>query len=195
MKAWPLAGILLALLAWAPPAAAYAEAEAPLLRPDVLEASHSPAAVQPHTQWQGSLALRPGHAVLSAQYQVCRVGQACFAPPAPATRVGNDTFTFHTADYLAGGRPVDYQAGWRIGVQWLLTERDGNGTRTRPFPEGPGPADPACAGEAQALACQERHYLVFDMPPATRNAPAGGAIAAPGLLALAWAGRARRRHA
>jgi hypothetical protein len=185
---------LLALPALLPAAAAYDEQDAGLLRPDVLEASHSPGVVQPHAQWRGTLVLRPGHQVLAAQYQICRVGQACFAPPAPAQRVGNDTFTFDTADYLANGHPVDYQAGWRIGVQWILTERDGNQTRSVPFPAGPGPSDPGCAGDGQALACQERHYLAFEMPPAEKGAPALGApLLAVVLLGLAF-GRMRRRH-
>jgi hypothetical protein len=147
--------------------------------------------VQPHTQWHGFLALRPGHAVVSAQYQLCRVGQACFAPPAPAARAGNDTFTFDTADYRAGGQPVDYQAGWRIGVQWILTERAANGTLVQTsFPQGPGPADPACAGDQAAVACQERHYLAFEMPPAAKAAPAPAAAVT--LLLLLALGAARR---
>jgi len=177
---------------------AYDEADAGLLRPDVLEASHAPLLVPAHTQWHGTLVLRDGHDVLSAQYQICRVGQACFAPPAPATRMDNDTFTFDTSSYLAGGRPVDYQAGWRIGVQWLLTERTAdNGTRVEAFPAGPDPSDPACAGDAQSVSCQERHYLAFDMAPAaTTGAPALGmpALLCGMVLAVMVAGWRRTRH-
>jgi hypothetical protein len=188
---------LLLLLALAPVAAAYDEQDAGLLRPDVARAGHTPETVQPHTQWHGFLVLRPGHAVVSAQYQICRVGQACFAPPAPAAREGNDTFTFSTAAYLANGKPVDYQAGWRIGVQWILTERNATGgTRQAAFPEGPGPTDPACAGDQQALACQERHYLAFEMPPAPKAAPAPALpLLALLLLGLGAVGRSRRRDA
>jgi hypothetical protein len=92
---------------------------------------------------------------------------------------------------------VDYQAGWRIGVQWILMERDGGGnaTRSTPFPAGPGPGDPGCAGDQLALACQERHYLAFEMPPAAKGAPAAGApLLAVALLGLAC-GRMRRGHA
>lgn len=188
-----LAGLLLAV-ALLPVAAAHAERDAPLLRPDVLRAGHTPAIVQPHTQWQGFLELRPGHNVTAAQYQICRVGQSCFAPPAPATRVGNDTFTFDTAAYRANGKPVDYQPGWRIGVQWILTERTANGTRLAVFPQGPGPSDPECASDAGALACQEQHYLAFDLPPAAKGTPLPGvALPVLALAGLAW--RARRRHA
>lgn len=192
----PLLLVAAALLALAAlPAAAYDESDAGLLRPDVLEAGHAPAVVQPHTQWQGHLTLRPGHRVVAAQYQICRVGEACFAPPAPATRVGNDTFQFDTADYKAGGHPVDYQPGWRLGVQWLLTERADNGTlRQAAFPAGPDASDPACKGDARALACQERHYLAFDVAPAAANpAPLPGLVApVAALLGVAW--RVGRRH-
>ncbi|MCA1810454.1 MAG: hypothetical protein LC623_00380 [Halobacteriales archaeon] len=193
MTRW-LAGLL--LVALLPPAAAHAEQDAALLRPDVLRAGHAPDAVEPHRQWTGFLVLRPGHNVTAAQYQICRVGQACFAPPSPATRVGNDTFAFDTADYKANGKPVDYQPGWRIGVQWVLTEGAGNATRQSLFPQGPGPGDPACAGDAAALACQEQHYLAFDMAPVAKESPAQGvALPVAALLALGVAGRARRRHA
>jgi hypothetical protein len=183
---------LLPLLALLPVAAAHAEADAGLLRPDVLRAGHAPEMVQAHTQWQGFLVLRPGHSVTAAQYQICRVGSACFAPPAPARRVGDDTFTFETAAYQAGGKPIDYQPGWRLGVQWILTERAGNATRQTLFPEGPSPTDAGCAGDQMALACQERHYLAFDVAPAAKGAPAPGLAAV--LVGLALAGGARRRH-
>src|SRR5207249_4620623 len=106
---------------------AHAESEAPALRPDVLAAGHEPAVVPPHTQWRGFLQLRPGSNVTVAYYQICRVGAACFAPPAPAAR-GGDTFRFDTTDYTVNGRPVDYQPGWRLGVVWRLNEtRPGGG--------------------------------------------------------------------
>ncbi|HUR61390.1 MAG TPA: hypothetical protein VM286_03380 [Candidatus Thermoplasmatota archaeon] len=197
----PVAPVLLLLAALLlvsllPAAAAHEEAEAGLLRSDVLEVRHEPARVEPHTQWQGVLVLRPGHPVVSAQYQVCRVGQSCFAPPAPAQRHG-DTFTFDTSNYTVDGHPVDYQAGWRIGVQWILTERttqDGNGTQAVVFPQGRDLSGPACA--ADPLACQETHYLAFDMPAAPKASPGAGipTLLATLLLAL-LAGRARRLHA
>jgi hypothetical protein len=184
--------LLAVLLALAMPAAAYDEADAGLLRPDmVLSAGHLPTRVPAHTQWQGILTLRPGNHVLSAQYQVCRVGQACFAPPAPAQRHG-DTFVFDTANYTAGGRSVDYQAGWRIGVQWLLTEDAGmNETRTETFPEGRDLSGAGCA--ADPLGCQETHYIAFDMEPAAHAAP--GAAVLPVAALLLGAAGARRRHA
>jgi hypothetical protein len=196
-RAWRV-GVVLLALACTHVAAAYDEADAGLLRADVLEMRHEPAVVPPHSQWNATLVLRPGHAIVAAQYQVCRVGQACFAPPAPAGRVGNDTFRFDTAQYLAGGHPVDYQAGWRIGVVWILSERTPSGpnaTRTVTFPEGPSAADPACAGDAQALACQERHYLAFDMPPATQGASGPGlAGVLLVVVVLALVGRSAGRH-
>jgi hypothetical protein len=177
-----------------PTAAAYDEQDAGLLPPHyVLSARHEPTLVPAHSQWHGVLVLRPGHPVVAAQYQVCRVGNACFAPPAPAQRSGADTFRFDTANYTAGGHAIDYQAGWRIGVQWLLTEKTANATRVVAFPLGPEAGDPACAGDGAALACQERHYLAFDMEPAPRAVPALGAPALLGVALLAGlAGVARR---
>jgi hypothetical protein len=184
-------------ISW-PAAGATREADAGALDPArVAAAWHEPAVVPPHTQWHGYLRLQPGTAVEAASYQVCRVGQSCFAPPAPARRLDPLTFAFDTATYTVydpatgQGVPVDYQAGWRIGVKWILSERTANGTRTVEFPSGPSATDPACAGDAMALACQERHYIAFDMPPAARATP--GPALAPLLAGLLLA--AGRRHA
>lgn len=179
-------------LALSVPAAAHPESAAPSLRPDVVRAGHEPEAVQPHTQWKGFLELRPDTNVTAAYYQVCRVGDACFAPPAPAERHGS-AFRFDTSDYLANGRPVDYEAGWRLGVTWLLEERLPNGTvQSVRFPAGPDVLSPDCQGDA-ALACAEAHYLAFDIPAETRGSPGLPAALAPIPLALAAARAARRR--
>jgi len=185
-------GALLALAAVAAPAGAYPESAAPSLRPDVLRAGHAPEVVAPHTQWQGFLELRPDSNVTAAFYQVCRVGQACFAPPAPATDVGDRSFRFDTSQYLANGRPVDYQPGWRLGVTWLLEERLPNGTtQTTRFPVGPDVLAPDCQGEA-ALACAEAHYLAFDLPADDRPSPSlplPTVLLALALVAVACASR------
>lgn len=146
---------------------AHPESAAPSLRPDVVAAWHEPAELEPHTQWQGFLALSPDSNVTAAAYQICRVGQTCFAPPTPAQRLPNGTWRFDTVDYTVNGRPVDYEAGWRLGVKWWLTE---GGDRTVEFPAGPDLASDACGGDA-ALACAEAHYLAFDLPPASKGSP------------------------
>jgi hypothetical protein len=146
----------------------------------------------PHSQWQGFLQLRPDSNVTAARYQICRVGDTCFAPPTAATAAGNGTFRFDTNGYLANGRPVDYQAGWRLGVKWLLDERLANGTmRTVDFPAGPDLTAPGCEGDA-ALACNEAHYLAFDMPAASKPAPSllGSWVA---IATLAVAALVRRK--
>lgn len=180
----PAALALLALVALLPPAAAHAESEAPELRDDVAATWHEPASPPPHTQWHAFLELRPDANVTAVHYQVCRVGQACFAPPTPAGRLANGTFSLDTAGYLANGRPVDYQAGWRLGVKWFLDGQE--------FPAGPDLSSPECAGDA-AMACSERHYFVFTMGGDGRKPAASpGLPLVVGLLAVAacWT----RRH-
>jgi hypothetical protein len=188
----------LALLAGMPSAAAHPESAAPSLRPDVVRAGHEPAVVQPHTQWQGFIDLRAGTNVTSAYYQVCRVGQACFAPPTPAAALvqgdGTVTFRFDTSTYLANGQPVDYEPGWRVGVTWVLEERLSNGTfQSTRFPEGPDILSEECQGGA-ASACAEAHYLAFDIADApTKEAPALPASGLAGAFAAAAALARRRR--
>jgi hypothetical protein len=183
-----IAAIAVTALAVLPaPAAAHPESAAPSLRPDVVRAGHEPDVVQPHTQWQGFLEMAPDSNVTAAYYQVCRVGQACFAPPTPAEKVGT-TFRFDTSGYLANGRPVDYEAGWRLGVTWILEERLANGTTSAVrFPLGPDVESPACQGDA-ALGCAEAHYLAFDIPAEERGSPsvpAGLVLAALAVFAAA----------
>lgn len=173
--------LVVAALVGAPAVAAHDEAAAPSLRPDVLRAWHEPAIVEPHTQWRGFLAFTPTSNVTAASYQICQVGRTCFAPPAPATDLGNGTFAFDTRDYTVAGRPVDYEAGWRLGVKWFLAEQGANSIIE--FPGGPDLASPACAGDA-SLACSEAHYLSFDMPRASKPAPLGP-LPLAGLVLLA----------
>lgn len=186
--------VALAVLALvAGPAAAHPESAAPSLRGDVLRAGHLPEVVPPHSQWIGFLDLHPDSNVTAAYYQVCRVGQACFAPPAPAEAVGDKSFRFDTSEYLANGRPVDYEPGWRLGVTWLLEERLPNGTtQTVRFPVGPDVLAPECQGEA-ALPCAEAHYLAFDLPAADRSSPALPVPIALLAIAMTAFAAARRR--
>ncbi len=198
MRRLPFTGLLvaalLALALIAAPAGAHPESAAPSLRPDVLRAGHLPEVVAPHTQWQGFLDLRPDTKVTAAYYQVCRVGQACFAPPAPAQSVGNGSFRFDTSQYLANGRPVDYQPGWRLGVTWLLEETLPNGTtQAVRFPVGPDVLAPECQGDA-ALSCAEAHYLAFDLPAEERSSPDLPIPAGVLALALASCVAATRRR-
>lgn len=180
---------LLVLLALAAPlAAAWPESAAPSLRPDVAVAWHAPAEVQPHTQWQAFLQLAPASNVTAVQYQVCRVGEpACFAPPHPAARLANGTWAFDTRDYKAGGQPVDYQPGWRLGVKWLLQE--GDGTAFVAFPPGTPLEDPSCRGDG-AAACLESHYLTFQVAGSPASSPPASVVAL--LLVLAAAAGVRR---
>lgn len=186
--------LLGALLLAAAPAAAVDESEAASLRDDVLWTWHEPEVPQPHAQWHGFIQLHPATDVVAVHYQVCRVGQACFAPPTAAKAQGEQVYAFDTSDYKANGQPVDYQAGWRLGVKWFLDEQRENGTVvTAEFPSGPDLSSPECAGDA-AMACSERHYFVFTMGgPTGKPSPGMGLPALLVLLAVALALASRSR--
>lgn len=179
------AAIALALLIALPAASAYEEEEAPRVRlyeaglDDVARVWHEPEIVQPGTQWEGFIQFRDGHRVMEVLYQICDVGRVCFAPPTPAEQIDNNTWTFNTTDYRGSGadRPIHYEAGWRIGTQYILTEETDNGTVTRKFPEGlEKPED------------LEFHYFAFDMPEAKAKGISGpgGWLVLMALIASAW---------
>jgi hypothetical protein len=169
-----------AILLLAPLAQAWPESAAPDLHPQAEAAWHEPEEVRPGEQWAGYLRLRHGHTIANASYQVCNLANGvCFAPPTPARFAGQDLLRFHTSEYLAGGKPVSWEAGWRIGVKWILTH--GNGT----VDCLPGPCGSPPGGEGGL----EAHYLAFDMP-ARKEAPAASL---PILLAFLLAAAGRRR--
>lgn len=178
--------ILVVALVAIPTSSAHPESAAPMLDARVLAVGHEPEPVVPHTQWSGWLLLREDANITSAKFQVCRVGLACFAPPALAERDGSGGFRFNTSNLLVlgpeGRVPVDYQPGWRIGVKWYLTDAAGNTTEL--------PHSPTCSS-ASGSACLEDAYLAFTIPETPRATPAPGAVAL-GLLALTVAGVLRR---
>jgi hypothetical protein len=159
-----LALLLLALATLVPSAAAVAEAEASSTHPDVLRAWHEPADVVPGTQWHGYLQLRPEASPAQVGYQICNAGDGyCFAPTHDATSLGNGTYRFDTEDYLASnGKPVDWQAGWRIGVRWFLADAQGNGTWVPRAPPSPTEQVPI-----------EDLYLTFAVPGEPGRGAAG----------------------
>lgn len=174
---------LAVLLLVAAPAAAVPEQDAAAASPLVLRAWHEPAEVVPGQQWHGFLQLAPGPVPARVGYQVCNAGDGyCFAPTHDAQQSPNNTYRFDTTDYLASdGRPVDWQAGWRVGVRWFLADESGNGTWIPRAPPGP----------AEEVAIEDL-YLTFDIPGGQANgAPS---VASPLLLAgLALAALLRRR--
>lgn len=181
--------MVLGMVALMPNALAYDEDEAPRVRleqaskADVVAVWHTPSTVMPGQQWQGFIRFLPPHGVENAHYQICRVGYSCFAPPAPAQRINETTWSFDTKDYLPpGGRPIDWQAGWRVGTQFILSERLANGTLVQyKFPAG-DTGDPLVS--AAAL---EDHYFAFDMPAPSQGAPSpavAASIIAVALVAL-----------
>ena len=171
------------LLAIASPAAALAEEDAGQ-HPLVERAWHEPADVEPGQQWTGHLRLRDGVAAANVSYQVCEVdvhGGVCFAPPHDATRQADGTWSFDTGHYLANGRPVQWGAGWLVGVRWYLEDGAGNGTWIPAAPDAQGPI--------------ASHYLTFRIPgEADRDAPAPGlATVLLAVVVAALAGSSSRR--
>jgi len=83
---------------------------------------------------------------------------------------------------LAAGsrRPVEWQAGWRVGVKFILNQTTRLGPVETAFPNGTENPDSL-----------EFHYLAFDMP-ATKASPAPGPMAAVALLAVAATLKRRR---
>lgn len=188
MRIWPLT-VLAVMVLGALPAGAYNESEAAQVRlmedhrSDVVRVWHEPPTVQPGTQWRGFIQFSVGNAMENVSYQICRVGFSCFAPPTPADRLNATTWTFDTNRYLSASsrQPVSWEAGWRVGMRFVLSERLPNGTLASDgFPKG-------LANDTNL----EYHYLAFDMPPAPpkRGVPgpsltvAGASIAVAGLLA------------
>lgn len=176
MKAWVALGATALLLAL--PASAVPEAEAPRLRADVLGVSHRPEVVEAGGDFEGILELRPGSNVTQAWVQVCRVGQACFAPPVAVERSGH-VFAFRFSGPAGGGARLE--GGWHVGVKWLLNETTPSGSRVVWFPEGLDLQSPACVDDG---ACQASHYFTFRVAP-TKTAPAPFLIVIPLLLVLA----------
>jgi len=182
MAAWTawLPGVVLLVLA--APAAAYEEHEAPRVRvvergdDDVVAVWHEPEIVQPGTQWNGFVRFREGHGILNVSFQVCDVGRVCFAAPVEAERLDNDTWTFDTDNYRSLGKPIHYKAGWRLGTQFILTERMPDGTvETYSFPEGIEKPDDL-----------EYHYFAFDMPAPATQTPHPWWLAFVALAIAAW---------
>lgn len=182
--------LALVLAALASGAQAYPESEASMVRvseggPDDVESVwHEPTIVQPGTQWEGFIRFRANHSIEQVKMQICDVGRVCFAPPIPLRALPDGrTWMFNTTEYrdTLVGRPIQYEAGWRLGVQFILTERLANGTLvdTR-LPEGLENPDDL-----------EFHYFAFDMSKASsRNTPLPWALV---MMALAIVTLRRRR--
>lgn len=180
--------LLILLIVGAPVASAYEESEAPRVRilergvDDVVAVWHEPEIVQPGTQWNGFIQFREGHSIQNVSFQICDVGRVCFAPPVEADQLNGTTWMFDTNAYTRIGKAIQYEAGWRLGTQFILTERMNNGTlEVYKFPQGIERPD-----------YLEFHYFAFDMPEASdKGIPAPGTWAI--LAALATVAFLRRR--
>lgn len=136
----------------------------------VVAAGHLPTTVSEGEQFQGFIHFTAEVNATDVRYQICRVGEACFAPPTPATKMGDGNWTFDTNDYRdpVFGEPVHYKAGWRVGVQYLLNVDGHNVT----FPEGLSHEHPLAREDPVAWA--ETHYLAFNVASDAPTAPVPG---------------------
>lgn len=173
------APLLLPLLLLLSSVAAYDEAEAPQVDARVERVWHAPDVPAPGEQWRGWIRFVPGHNVTEVRYQVCDVGRACVAPPTPAVRLDNETWTYHTSDYTdpLSGTPVPWGDAsqtsgkpWRVGTQFFLDHADGS---TAKLPHGLDLAGPECKGRYRE--CSETHYFAWDMPAGPVGAAGNGA--------------------
>ncbi len=182
---------LLIVLALLPLAGAVPESEASQVDPRLAAVWHNPDVPQPGQQWTGGVRLVDGHNVTQVLYQICRVGESCFAPPTPAIQQDVNSWSFDTNDYrdpvqdqpVAWGINLAHEDGdtWAVGVQYFFQTADN---------EPPGDAVPAgikelppsdCTGECW-IDWSASHYFVFTMPATTESTDRGAP--GPGLLAI-----------
>lgn len=173
------------------PAAAITEADAQATwlaqngRPGVIGAGHEPRTIPPGTQWSGYITLAENVTFETVRFQICRVGQVCFAPPTPARQIDERTWGFNTTDYRAPGSGVliQWEAGWHLGVRYVIEDQLDNGTlRTTIFP----------ASDDLTTAGAESHYLTLYIAGQVAK-PAPSIPLALLLIALTIVVKIRRR--
>lgn len=146
---------------------------------------------------QGALTFRDGYGVEDVRYQICRIGESCFAIGVP-THNESGTWTFDTADIPAAiGRsaPTTYEAGQRIGVQFFVcTAADPpcpeNPLEWRFFPVG----EEGCVEKETTeafRACEETHYFGVTIEESRRTPGPGLLGLVAGLAAVALLARRR----
>lgn len=119
------------------------------------------------------------------RYQICSIGNACFASNLELVRTGNN-WTLDTAkipdqlDFI--DKPQQFVAGERIGVQFFITQ----GNETTPFPHGRecDPRDPELASNEAWIACDETHYFGTNVIAGEKQTPGLGFLAAIVAIAL-----------
>lgn len=182
---------LLSALLVVAPAAAIPEVDAQATwlmqnsRPGVITAGHEPPTIPPGTQWSGYITLADNVTFKTVRFQICRVGQVCFAPPTLARQIDERTWGFNTTDYRAPGSGdlIRWEAGWHLGVRYVIEDQLDNGTlRTTVFP----------TSDDLTTAGAESHYLTLDIAGQPEK-PAPGVQLALLLVALTVAATIRRR--
>ena len=140
---------------------------------------------------RGSITFAPGH-VKDVQYQICEIGQACFAIGIPLQR-DNDTWSFDTADLPKHSplfdAPPTFVAGTRVGIQFFVhpTASDGDPLL---FPKGLPETIPSF--EQDFVTWSETHYFETVIQPGQKDAPSLGLVVlVVGIMLLAMV---RRRN-
>lgn len=150
-----------------------------------------PTVVQAGTQFEGFIRFAPDYPVEDVTYQICEVGDACFAIGVPMEPVGDNTWRFDTADlpkYTNLPRPREYKEGEDIGFSFFVYLPDVQREEGfLPFPD-----QPKCSAELpyeEWMACEETQYFVTTIAAGEKETPGLGLLPLLPLLGLA----ARRR--
>lgn len=188
--------VLLALLLLIPAAAAHDPSDAAAvwsaeIGDGTATISVSPAAPKAGEQFVALLELETDLDIASVTYQMCDVGQTCFAIGYPVPQQADGSYLLATADewmhseFMADGELRTFAAGERIGWQYFIELADDNGT-VLTFPHGE--ECDVFAPDDEWLACQESHYFAVDIED-SKSTPVG-LLLAPAALLIAGRRRA-----
>jgi hypothetical protein len=134
---------------------------------------------------QFSATLHLAKEVESVRYQICSIGNACFASNLELERSGNN-WTLDTAkipdqlDFI--DKPQQFEEGERIGVQFFI--KQGNETVLFPHGRDCDPRDPELESTEAWVACDETHYFGTNVIAGEKQAPGLGFLALLVVIAL-----------
>lgn len=142
----------------------------------------APEAPQAGDQFVAILELETNLDIVDVTYQMCDVGQTCFAIGYPVPQQADGTYRLATADewmhseFMADGEQRTFSAGERIGWQYFIELAN---ETVLTFPHGE--ECDVFAPDDEWLACQESHYFAVDIAE-SKSTPAGLLLAPAALL-------------